>query len=33
VKKSEKGAKLDMEIRDLRERIQNLEREQWELEK
>jgi len=33
VKKSNKGAKLDMEIRDLREKIQQLERESWELER
>jgi hypothetical protein len=30
VKKSNKGARLDMEIRDLREQIQSLEREAWE---
>ena len=29
VKKTNQGAKLDMEIRDLRERIQELEREEW----
>lgn len=33
VQKSKQGAKLDMEIRDLREKIQSLERESWELEK
>jgi hypothetical protein len=31
VKKSKQGAKLDTEIRDLREQIQNLERESWEI--
>ena len=30
VQKSKQGAKLDMEIRDLQNRIQNLERESWE---
>lgn len=29
VKKTNQGVKLDMEIRDLRERIQELEREEW----
>ena len=29
VKKTNQGAKLDMEIRDLRERIQELEKEEW----
>ena len=29
VKKSNQGAKLDMEIRDLRERIGELEKEEW----
>lgn len=33
VQKSKKGAELDNEIRDLREKIQRLERESWELEK
>ena len=33
VQKSKQGAKLDMEIRDLREKIQNLERESWEVER
>ena len=33
VQKSKKGAELDNEIRDLRERIQNLERESWEMER
>ena len=33
VQKSKQGAKLDSEIRDLREKIQNLERESWELER
>jgi len=31
VKKSKQGAKLDTEIKDLREQIQNLERESWEI--
>jgi hypothetical protein len=33
VQKSRKGAELDNEIRDLREQIQRLERESWELER
>jgi hypothetical protein len=33
VQKSKQGAKMDVEIRDLREKIQNLERQSWELEK
>lgn len=33
VQKSKKGAELDNEIRDLRDRIQSLERESWKLEK
>jgi len=33
VQKSKQGAKLDMEIRDLREKIQRLERESWEVER
>ena len=33
VQKSKQGAKLDMEIRDLQNRIHSLERESWELEK
>ena len=33
VQKSKEGAKLDMEIRDLREKIQSLERESWETER
>jgi len=33
VQKSKQGAKLDSEIRDLREKIQRLERENWEVER
>jgi hypothetical protein len=33
VQKSKQGAELDSKIRDLRERIQTLERESWELER
>ena len=33
VQKSKQGAKLDMEIRDLREKIQELERQSWEKER
>jgi hypothetical protein len=33
VQKSKKGARLDSEIRDIREKIQSLERESWEMER
>ena len=33
VQKSKKGAELDMKIRDLRERIAELEREEWKVKK
>lgn len=33
VKKANRGSKLDIEIRDLRDRIKRLERESWELER
>ena len=33
VQKSKQGAELDSQIRDLRDRIQSLERESWELER